>query len=291
MEITIQPTTNPKVIKFVAEIPLIDGSLELDRNSDISRIPLAQELFQFPFITRLFITANFIAAAKEDFVEWSMVEESLKEIISQNIAQYPAIILPKKKETTLFYTERTPNPQVVKFVSEKQIIKGFLEVKSPEDSRKIPLTKQLFKDFAEISEIFINDNYVSITKTKEADWDSIMPSIQKSLEEYFQNQQKAEKISGIVEKYQAQSFNNRGFTEMEEKINAILQEYVAPAVENDGGKISLIEYDEETKTAKMLLQGACSGCPSSAVTLKNGIEKVLKNFLPDVVESVEAING
>ena len=291
MEITIQPTTNPKVIKFVAESPLIDGSLELDRNSDISRIPLAQELFQFPFITRLFITANFIAAAKEDFVEWSMVEESLKEIISQNIAQYPAIILPKKEETTLFYTERMPNPQVVKFVSEKQIIKGFLEVKSPEDSRNIPLTKQLFKDFAEISEIFINDNYVSITKTKEADWDSIMPSIQKSLEEYFQNQQKAEKISGIVEKYQAQSFNNRGFTEIEEKINAILQEYVAPAVENDGGKISLIEYDEETKTAKMLLQGACSGCPSSAVTLKNGIEKVLKNFLPDVVESVEAING
>ena len=291
MEITIQPTTNPKVIKFVAESPLIDGSLELDRNSDISRIPLAQELFQFPFITRLFITANFIAAAKEDFVEWSMVEESLKEIISQNIAQYPAIILPKKEETTLFYTERMPNPQVVKFVSEKQIIKGFLEVKSPEDSRNIPLTKQLFKDFAEVSEIFINDNYISITKTKEADWGSITPNIQKSLEEYFQNQRKAEKISGIVEKYQAQSFNNRGFTEMEEKINAILQEYVAPAVENDGGKISLIEYDEETKTAKMLLQGACSGCPSSAVTLKNGIEKVLKNFLPDVVESVEAING
>ena len=291
MEITIQPTTNPKVIKFVAESPLIDGSLELDRNSDVSHIPLAQELFRFPFITRLFITANFIAVAKEDFVEWSMVEESLKEIISQNITQYPAIILTKKEENTLFYTERTPNPQVVKFVSEKQIIKGFLEVKSPEDSRNIPLTKELFKNFAEISEIFINDNYISITKTKEADWDSIMPSIQKSLDEYFQNQQKAEKISGIVEKYQAQSFNNRGFTEMEEKINAILQEYVAPAVESDGGKISLIEYDEETKTAKMLLQGACSGCPSSAVTLKNGIEKVLKNFLPDVVESVEAING
>ena len=291
MEITIQPTTNPKVIKFVAESPLIDGSLELDRNSDVSHIPLAQELFQFPFITRLFITANFIAVAKEDFVEWSMVEESLKEIIAQSITQYPSIILPKKEETTLFYTERTPNPQVVKFVSEKQIIKGFLEVKSPEDSRNIQLTKQLFKDFAEISEIFINDNYISITKTKETDWDNIMPSIQKSLEEYFQNQQKAEKIRGIVEKYQAQSFNNRGFTEMEEKINAILQEYVAPAVESDGGKISLIEYDEETKTAKMLLQGACSGCPSSAVTLKNGIEKVLKNFLPDVVESVEAING
>ena len=70
-----------------------------------------------------------------------------------------------------------------------------------------------------------------------------------------------------------------------------MQEYVTPAIENDGGRISLIEFDEETKTAKMLLQGACSGCPSSVVTLKNGIESILKNFLPNVVENVEAVNG
>ena len=70
-----------------------------------------------------------------------------------------------------------------------------------------------------------------------------------------------------------------------------MQEYVTPAIENDGGRISLIEFDEETKTAKMLLQGACSGCPSSVVTLKKGIESILKNFLPNVVENVEAVNG
>ena len=64
-----------------------------------------------------------------------------------------------------------------------------------------------------------------------------------------------------------------------------------PAIENDGGRISLIEFDEETKTAKMLLQGACSGCPSSVVTLRKGIEGILKNFLPNVVENVEAVNG
>lgn len=68
-------------------------------------------------------------------------------------------------------------------------------------------------------------------------------------------------------------------------------EYIVPAVENDGGRISLLEFDENTKTAKMLLQGACSGCPSSTMTLKNGIEGVLKNFLPGVVENVEAVNG
>ena len=118
-----------------------------------------------------------------------------------------------------------------------------------------------------------------------------MDKIQNYLQDFFLNKQKAEKINGIFEKYQAQSFNNRGFTEIEEKINAILQEYVAPAVENDGGKISLIEFDEETKTVKMLLQGACSGCPSSTITLKNGIENLLKNFLPNIVENVEAING
>ena len=84
---------------------------------------------------------------------------------------------------------------------------------------------------------------------------------------------------------------DRDYTEKEQMIAEILAQYVAPAVENDGGKISLIEYDEENKIAKMLLQGACSGCPSSKMTLKNGIENILKQFLPNLVESVEAVNG
>ena len=75
------------------------------------------------------------------------------------------------------------------------------------------------------------------------------------------------------------------------KISDILNEYVAPAVEGDGGKISLLEYDEENKIARMLLQGACSGCPSSTATLKGGIENVLKQFVPELVEKVEAVNG
>ena len=84
---------------------------------------------------------------------------------------------------------------------------------------------------------------------------------------------------------------NREYNEEEQKISDILNEYVAPAVEGDGGKISLMEYDPETKTAKMLLQGACSGCPSSTATLKGGIENILKQFLPELVEKVEAVNG
>jgi len=89
----------------------------------------------------------------------------------------------------------------------------------------------------------------------------------------------------------AEKIINRDYTDSEQKISDILNEYVAPAVENDGGKISLIEYIPETKTAKMLLQGACSGCPSSTATLKSGIQGILKQFLPDMVNNVEAING
>ena len=288
-KLSIQTTDNPRVIKFVADKVFLEGSLELDKNSDISHIPLAKELFNFPFITRLFITANFIAIAKDDSVEWDSIAMQLRDIILENINKNPQLIL-KKDYKPIFFAENTPNPDVMKFISEKHIINGFLELKSSQEAQEIPLAKGLF-EFDFVKEIFINNNYVAITKNENANWDNILDKIQNHLQDFFLNKQKSEKINGIFEKYQAQSFNNRGFTEIEEKINAILQEYVAPAVENDGGKISLIEFDEETKTAKMLLQGACSGCPSSTITLKNGIENLLKNFLPDIVENVEAING
>ena len=288
-KLSIQTTDNPRVIKFVANKVFLEGSLELDKNSDVSHIPLAKELFSFPFVTRLFITANFIAIAKDDSIEWDTIAMSLRDIIIKNLEKSPKIIL-KKENKPIFFSEQTPNPEVMKFVSEKPIINGFLELKSSQEAQEIPLAKGLFQ-FDFVKEIFINDNYIAITKHENANWDNILDKIQNHLQDFFLNKQKSEKINGIFEKYQAQSFNNRGFTEIEEKINAILQEYVAPAVENDGGKISLIEFDEETKTAKMLLQGACSGCPSSTITLKNGIENLLKNFLPDIVENVEAING
>ena len=288
-KLSIQTTDNPRVIKFVANKVFLEGSLELDKNSDVSHIPLAKELFSFPFVTRLFITANFIAIAKDDSVEWDTIAMSLRDIIIKNLEKSPEIIL-KKENKPIFFSEQTPNPEVMKFVSEKPIINGFLELKSSQEAQEIPLAKGLFQ-FDFVKEIFINDNYIAITKHENANWDNILDKIQNYLQDFFLNKQKAEKINGIFEKYQAQSFNNRGFTEIEEKINAILQEYVAPAVEKDGGKRSLIEFDEETKTAKMLLQGACSGCPSSTITLKNGIENLLKNFLPDIVENVEAING
>ena len=268
---------------------LISGSLELDRNSNISNVPLAQELFQYPFVKSIFITANFIAVAKENILEWDLVANNLRNMILESLDDFPEIIC-SEEIAPIFYSEKTPNPSVVKFVSEHQLIDGFLELKSLQEAEKVPLAKKLFEEFSFVKEVFINDNFISITKTNDVSWEEITQKIQDFLSDFIKNGESVSKIEGIQQNA-SKSIANKQFTETEEKINAILQEYVTPAIENDGGRISLIEFDEETKTAKMLLQGACSGCPSSVVTLKKGIEGILKNFLPNVVENVEAVNG
>ncbi|AZB23271.1 NifU family protein [Chryseobacterium rhizoplanae] len=289
--VLIEPTENPKVMKFVADYNLIPGSLELDRNSDISEIPLAQELFNYPFVERIFITANFVAVAKQDTIEWEHVAESLKNVIEDELLANPRIYLQKKKEMYQIYSEMTPNPNVMKFVSSKLLMEGFVEVKSKEAAAEVPLAAAIFNEFEFATEVFISDNFVAVTKDNSVEWHQIMITVRALIADYLQNGGEISKIEPQKHENPVEKIINRDYTEDEQKISDILNEYVAPAVENDGGKISLMEYDESSKTAKMLLQGACSGCPSSTATLKNGIENILKQFVPDLVERVEAVNG
>ncbi len=113
-KLSIEKTDNPKVIKFVADYMLLEGSLELDHQSDTSQIPIADELLKIPFIDKVFITANFIAIAKnDDTVKWDMVSEHLQSIIEDQLLAYPNLYLPKKKEMFQIYAEMTPNPSVM----------------------------------------------------------------------------------------------------------------------------------------------------------------------------------
>lgn len=289
--IIIEPTANPKVMKFIADYTLIPGSVELDRTSDISEIPLAEELFNYPFVDKIFITANFVAVAKQDTVEWEHVAENLKNVIEDQLLENPRIYRQKPREMYQIYAEMTPNPNVMKFVSSKLLMDGFVEVKSRDESAQVPLAAAVFSEFEFAQEVFISDNFVAVTKDDSVQWHEVMVAVRAFIAEYLQN-------GGVISNLQPQKHENpveklinRDYTDDEQKISDILNEYVAPAVENDGGKISLMEYDSNTKTAKMLLQGACSGCPSSTATLKGGIENILKQFVPDLVESVEAVNG
>lgn len=290
-QIIIEPTENPKVMKFVADYNLIPGSLELDRTSDISEIPLAQELFNYPFVERIFVTANFIAVAKQDTIEWEHVVESLKNVIEDELLANPRLYLQKKREMYQIYSEMTPNPAVMKFVSTKMLMDGFVEVKSKEEAAAIPLAQAIFNEFDFAKEVFISDNFVAVTKNVSVEWHEVMVPVRAFIAEYLQNGGTISDLQPQKHESPVENLINRDYTETEQKISDILNEYVAPAVEGDGGKISLMEYVAETKTAKMLLQGACSGCPSSTATLKGGIESVLKQFLPELVENVEAVNG
>lgn len=289
--ILIEPTENPKVMKFVADYNLIPGSLELDRTSDISEIPLAQELFNYPFVERVFITANFVAVAKQDTVEWEHVVESLKNVIEDELLANPRIYLQKKKEMYQIYAEMTPNPNAMKFVSSMMLMDGFVEVKSLEQAEGVPLAEAILKEFDFAKEVFISDNFVSVTRDNSVEWHQVMMAVRGYIAEYLQNGGAISNMVSQKHENPVEQIINRDYTEDEQKISDVLNEYVAPAVENDGGKISLMEYVKESKTARMLLQGSCSGCPSSTATLKGGIENILKQFLPDLVEKVEAVNG
>lgn len=289
--IIIEPTENSKVMKFVADYNLIPGSLELDRNSDISEIPLAQELFKYPFVERVFVTANFIAIAKQDGVDWENVVEPLREIIATELIANPRIYLQKEKEAYMIYAEMTPNPMVMKFVSSKTLMDGFIEVKSREEADEVPLAKAIFEEFIFAKELFISDNFIAVTKNVSVEWHEVMVAVRAFVSDYLQNGGAISNITPHKHESPAAGIMNRQYNAEEQRISDILNEYVAPAVEGDGGKISLMEYDAKTKTAKMLLQGACSGCPSSTATLKGGIENILKQFLPELVENVEAVNG
>ena len=290
-QIHIEETANPKVMKFVADYTLIPGALELHRDSDISEIPLAQELFNYPFISEIFITANFIAVAKEDTVEWDVIKESLKNVIEDELLANPRIYMQKRREAFPIYAEMTPNPAVMKFVSTKGMVDGFIEVKSREAAEGVPLATAIFNEFEYAQEVFISDNFVAVTKDDSVQWHEVMIAVRGFIAEYLQMGGEIANIEPQKHENPVEKIINREYTDVEQKISDILNEYVVPAVENDGGKISLMEYDAENKTARMLLQGACSGCPSSTATLKNGIENILKQFVPDLVEKVEAVNG
>ncbi len=287
----IETTENPKVMKFVTDYQLIPGSVELDRETDVTEIPLAQELFKFAFVDKIFITSNFVAISKLDSVEWEHVAESLKMVIKDQLLENPRIYAQKQRLLYAIYAEMTPNPSVMKFVSDRLLLPGFIEAKNIEKATEVPLAKAIFEEFEFAKEVFISDNFVAVTKDDTMEWHEMMVAVRSFIADYLQN-------GGVISNLASQNHEtpvveiiNREYTDVEQKISDILMEYVAPAVENDGGKISLMEYVAETKTAKMLLQGACSGCPSSTATLKNGIENILKQFLPDVVEHVEAVNG
>ncbi len=181
------------------------------------------------------------------------------------------------------YTEMTPNPETLKFVANKLLYPGkSIEFLSLEEAASSALARELF-GFEYVKGIFIASNFVTITKNKETDWNEVIPELRDFLKKYLQEEK--EIVNADLIPAVSNNDNNEikdGDTDVIKRIKELLENYVRPAVEMDGGAISFKRFDEASGTVTLLLQGSCSGCPSSTVTLKAGIEGMMKRMIPEV---------
>ena len=297
-EITIQETSNGSIIKFVSNQILINGgSYEFTNIDEAKNSSLAQQLFYLPFVKKVFITANFIAIQRFDIVKWQDVQQEVAEQIEAFINDGNAVVneasATSKKEAIEVYAEVTPNPAVMKFGSNKALTQTDVEYKNIEEaSKSSPLAQAIFT-FPFVKEVFISDNYISVTKYDMVEWGDVYPELRSFIREYLADGKT------IIKELPTQETSPEAVIEIPkvalEGISAqivdILDEYIKPAVASDGGNIAFRSYDEEHKVVSVVLQGACSGCPSSTATLKSGIENLLKEMLPNMINEVIAING
>jgi len=286
MKLTIKETQNPTILKF--EFPDFitqNQSFEFKNIDEAKNSPLAQQLFYLPFVKTVYIS------------EWSDVQEAVAEQIENFISNGGIIITADenktKKQPATVYGETTPNPSVLKFVVSRMLTKTAVEFKNIDETSASPLAKELFK-FPYVKEVFIDENYVSITKYAVNEWQEITLELRTFIKEFIENggtvlDESLVDLSPKIEKQKIENFDNLDVTS--QQIINILEEYVKPAVAADGGNILFDSYNEDEKRVKVVLQGACNGCPSSTFTLKSGIENMLKDMLNDKDIVVEALNG
>ena len=195
------------------------------------------------------------------------------------------------------YAESTPNPEVMKFVSNRMLADKSLEFLNLSEAKKIPMVQKIFS-LPFVESIFLSSNFISIKKTNNIEWGEIILELRNfitkilnedDIQNYTENIE-IEKEKKISEKKDINpEKKNVIYSEIEQDIIGLLNEYIKPAVEGDGGAI---EFDSFSNgIVKVILKGACSGCPSSTATLKHGIESLLKQKLGEEIKEVVSING
>ncbi|ULQ55599.1 NifU family protein [Flavihumibacter rivuli] len=183
------------------------------------------------------------------------------------------------------YTEMTPNPETMKFVANKLLYPGkSIDLPDMESAKPSPLAVELF-GFPFIKSVFIASNFVTLTKTSDAEWNDVIPTIRQFLKEYLEE---GKAVVNEEELAQIKPASSNEVTadddDIVKRIKELLENYVKPAVEMDGGAIQFKSYNDGV--VNLMLQGSCSGCPSSMITLKAGIEGMMKRMIPEVKEVV-----
>jgi len=297
MKLQIQYTANPAIIKLEAPEVLVKGNYQYERSEPADNSPLAQELLQLPFVKTVYFSANFIALEALPIVKWEEVAQEVCQEVEAYLAAGRPIIgeasapeeapAPAKRIPITIYVESTPNPMAMKFVANKKLVSRVYEYKSAEEASDSPLATELFK-FPYIKEVFFDSNYISIIRQPKILWEDIMMELREFLRLYLMEGKQVVKVT-VTEQDRPKGLPSLNDV-YSRKIIAILDQYVKPAVSSDGGNIQFVSYDKQTQIVKVLLQGACNGCPSSKRTLKQGIETILREMMKNEQITVEAVN-
>jgi Fe-S cluster biogenesis protein NfuA len=197
---------------------------------------------------------------------------------------------PITKSPVMLYTEQTPNPESLKYVTNRMLYKGTADFKDKASAEDwSPLALALF-DLPYVKGVYINNNYVTITKEINYNWEDIMLRLKDFIKKYVESEDVivkegyAEAMEKITEDAHSEQYQGDE-AELVKRIKDLIDTYVKPAVEMDGGNIEFKRY--EAGVVYVIMQGSCSGCPSSTVTLKAGIEGMMQRMIPEVKEVVQ----
>ena len=282
---------NPIAI-FKLNKPLeINASKKYNNIDESEGVTIVQKLFYLPFVKSVTLNNLSIEIERFNILEWNDVIEEVEVQIETHLNDSKRKInseSEQKKVPISIYAESTPNPSVMKFVANKRLTDSSVEYKNIDQAKQASLALELF-NFSYVKEIFVSENYISITKDDSKDWNNIVLE----LREFILRALEMNKVltNNFNSKKNISKKKKTPRSKIEKKIISILEEYVKPAVASDGGDIIFDSYQKVNKKVNVILQGACSGCPSSTITLKNGIENILKDMLPGEINSVNAING
>ncbi|PHQ61461.1 MAG: hypothetical protein COC08_04695 [Maribacter sp.] len=295
--ITVVQTNNPTILKFETNHLLTKGkNYEFKNIDEAKNSPLAQQLFYLPFIKTIYISGNFIGLERFDIVAWDDVKDEVAQQLVEYLNTGEAVVIEEEQTSKLpvtVYAEVTPNPAAMKFVANMKIVPTTFEFKNIDEAKDSELAKQLFL-LPFVKEVFFDENYVSVSKYDVAEWDDITMELRELIRNFLADGREVVSEEITIQKNAESSetqLQDENLDDISKEIIAILDEYVKPAVASDGGNILFKSYEKDSKTVNVILQGACSGCPSSTFTLKNGIETMLKNMMGDKVNEVVAING
>jgi len=288
--IKFKETSREEELEFYSNIFLSSERIEFSKIEETNDFPLIQQVFYLPFVKKVTLNKHSIYIEKLNILKWEDVQEELCSQL-QDFLNNGGLVSKnqiKKASPVTVYAESTPNPNAMKFVVNKRIVNEIFEFKSLEETNDSPLAKSLF-GFDFVKEVFFDFNFVSIIQKSEYDWQENVMDIREFIRSFIQDNNTIVFEENIKKSKQVKK--NIVYDDISKEIIKIIDENIKPAVASDGGNILFESYETDTKKVNVILQGACSGCPSSTITLKSGIETMLKDMLPGMISEVNAING